>query len=80
MGNDPPFGDLSSDVSFCFLEKDCRSNLVQPSNFDLGIPFDGDAALEGFDFDSFLHTGDDSSGFGSLVGFDDFSNGVEADV
>jgi hypothetical protein len=64
MGNDPPFGDLSSD----------------PGNFDLGIPFDGDAALEGFDFDSFLHTGDDNNGFGSLVGFDDFNNGVETDV
>jgi hypothetical protein len=80
MGNDPPFGDLSSDVCSRFGGSDCKANLVQPGNFDLGIPFDGDAALEGFDFDSFLHTGDDNNGFGSLVGFDDFNNGVETDV
>jgi hypothetical protein len=48
------------------------------SSFDIGLNFgDGDAALENFDFDSFLHTGEDSGGFG-LVGFDDFTNGVEA--
>ncbi|KAJ4316512.1 hypothetical protein N0V94_005431 [Neodidymelliopsis sp. IMI 364377] len=52
---------------------------IQDSGFDLGLNFgDGDAALENFDFDSFLHTGEDNSGFGSLVGFDDFTNGVEA--
>ncbi|OSS53096.1 hypothetical protein B5807_02182 [Epicoccum nigrum] len=49
------------------------------SSFDIGLNFgDGDAALENFDFDSFLHTGEDSGGFGGLVGFDDFTNGVEA--
>ncbi|KAJ4990971.1 SOM1 protein [Stagonosporopsis vannaccii] len=48
-------------------------------SFDIGLGFgDGDTALENFDFDSFLHTGEDSGGFGSLVGFDDFTNGVEA--
>jgi hypothetical protein len=52
---------------------------IQDNGFDLGLNFgDGDAALENFDFDSFLHTGEDNSGFGSLVGFDDFTNGVEA--
>jgi hypothetical protein len=49
------------------------------SSFDIVLNFgDGDAALENFDFDSFLHTGEDSGGFGGLVGFDDFTNGVEA--
>lgn len=48
-------------------------------SFDIGLNFgDGDTALENFDFDSFLHTGEDSGGFGSLVGFDDFTNSVEA--
>lgn len=46
--------------------------------FDIGLNFDGgDAGLENFDFDSFLHTGEDSGGFGMGV-FDDFTNGVEA--
>ncbi|KAF1354433.1 hypothetical protein EJ07DRAFT_133008 [Lizonia empirigonia] len=52
---------------------------ISDNNFDIGLNFgDGDAALENFDFDSFLHTGEDNGGFGSLVGFDDFTNGVEA--
>ncbi|UPX13041.1 uncharacterized protein EKO05_0003570 [Ascochyta rabiei] len=52
---------------------------ISDNSFDIGLNFgDGDAALENFDFDSFLHTGEDNGGFGSLVGFDDFTNGVEA--
>jgi len=52
---------------------------ISDNTFDMGLNFgDGDAALENFDFDSFLHTGEDSGGFGGLVGFDDFTNGVEA--
>lgn len=62
MGNDAPFGDISGNAFD-----------------DIGLNFgDGDAALENFDFDSFLHTGEDNGGFGSLVGFDDFTNSVEA--
>ena len=51
---------------------------INDNSFDIGLNFgDGDAALENFDFDSFLHTGEDNGGFGSLVGFDDFTNGAE---
>lgn len=40
--------------------------------------FDINEALKSFDFDSFIHDiGDDNSGFGSLVGFDDFATGAE---
>ncbi|ORY15705.1 hypothetical protein BCR34DRAFT_584878 [Clohesyomyces aquaticus] len=47
---------------------------------DLGLTFgfDGTDALENFDFDSFLHVGDDSGAFGSLGGDFGFGDGVEA--
>ena len=49
---------------------------VQPS-FDLGLTFGDDAgALENFDFDSFLHTGNDNDTFG-MVGDFDFNNTAE---
>lgn len=51
---------------------------LMENSFDIGLNFgDGDTALEDFDFDSFLHTGEENGGFGSLVGFDDFTNHVE---
>ncbi|KAH6643141.1 hypothetical protein C7974DRAFT_118002 [Boeremia exigua] len=66
----PPAAPMANDAPFGDLTE---------NSFDIGLNFgDGDTALENFDFDSFLHTGEDSSGFGSLVGFDDFTNGVEA--
>ncbi|KAF9731056.1 camp-dependent protein kinase pathway protein [Paraphaeosphaeria minitans] len=37
-----------------------------PSFDNLGLAFDDSNTLENFDFDSFLHVGDDSTGFGSL--------------
>jgi len=42
-------------------------------------PVDGPDVIENFDFDSFLHTGDDSGGFGPLGGDFGFGlDGVEA--
>ena len=43
------------------------------SDFDIG-----NDALKDFDFDSFLHAGEDSGSIGGVVGFDDFTNSVEA--
>ena len=49
------------------------------SSFDIGLNFgDGDDALKDFDFDSFLNTGEDSGGIGGVVGFDGFTDAVEA--
>ncbi|KAF1973644.1 hypothetical protein BU23DRAFT_127975 [Bimuria novae-zelandiae CBS 107.79] len=48
-------------------------------NFDnLGLGFDDSSALENFDFDSFLHVGDDSTGFGSLGADFGFEGSIEA--
>lgn len=55
-----PFGSLADEPGF--------------DNLNLG--FGDDNALENFDFDSFLHVGDDSNGFGGLGG--DFGFEVEA--
>jgi hypothetical protein len=57
----PPFGSIDAD----------------PNGFDLGLSFADDAgALENFDFDSFLHTGNDADAFGNLGDFD-FNNTAE---
>lgn len=59
--NAPPFGNLDADPGF-----------------DLGLTFGDDAgALENFDFDSFLHTGNDNDAFGGLVNDFDFNNTTE---
>ncbi|KAG9188011.1 hypothetical protein G6011_01934 [Alternaria panax] len=58
----PPFGNIDGD----------------PNGFDLGLNFGDDAgALENFDFDSFLHTGNDNDTFGNLVSDFDFPNAAE---
>jgi hypothetical protein len=50
---------------------------LQPG-FDLGLNFGDDAgALENFDFDSFLHTGNDNDTFGNLATDFDFPNTAE---
>jgi hypothetical protein len=50
----------------------------QPNGFDLGLNFGDDSgALENFDFDSFLHTGNDNDAFGNLVSDFDFPNAAE---
>lgn len=56
----PPFGSIGDDSNFN----------------DLGLGFGDDNALENFDFDSFLHVGDDSNGLGGFGG--DFGFEVEA--
>jgi hypothetical protein len=57
----PPFGSIDAD----------------PNGFDLGLSFADDAgALENFDFDSFLHTGDTDT-FGGLGPDFDFSQSAE---
>jgi hypothetical protein len=75
----PPFGSIGDDVSnFCFaLTPFQKANAYQP-NFELGLGFGDDNALENFDFDSFLHVGDDSNGLGGFGG--DFGGdfGLEA--
>ncbi|KAI4957964.1 hypothetical protein J4E86_005104 [Alternaria arbusti] len=58
----PPFGNIDGD----------------PNGFDLGLNFGDDAgALETFDFDSFLQTGNDNDAFGNLVSDFDFPNPTE---
>lgn len=73
----PPFGNLDPDVGTsrpCFHTK---LTARQPNGFDLGLSFADDAgALENFDFDSFLHTGNDADAFGNLGDFD-FPNTAE---
>jgi hypothetical protein len=50
---------------------------LRQSNFgDLNFSLGDDNALENFDFDSFLHVGDDTNGFNGLAG--DFGFEVEA--
>ncbi|KAL6708847.1 hypothetical protein ACN47E_002254 [Coniothyrium glycines] len=62
MDNQPPFGNLGGG---------------EDSSFDLGLNFGDDAgALENFDFDSFLHTGNDDNGLGGFGAEFDFTNGV----
>jgi len=57
----PPFGNIDND----------------PNGFDLGLNFgDDNGALENFDFDSFLHTGNDNDAFGTIPDFD-FGNTTE---
>ncbi|KAH6848620.1 hypothetical protein B0T12DRAFT_192736 [Alternaria alternata] len=59
----PPFGNIDGD----------------PNGIDLAFNFGDDAgALENFDFDSFLHTGNDNDAFGNLVSDFDFPNAVDA--
>lgn len=58
----PPFGNIDGD----------------PNGIDLAFNFGDDAgALENFDFDSFLHTGNDNDAFGNLVSDFDFPNAAE---
>ncbi|KAI4943588.1 hypothetical protein J4E91_009225 [Alternaria rosae] len=58
----PPFGNIDGD----------------PNGFDLGLNFGDDpGALETFDFDSFLQTGNDNDAFGNLVSDFDFPNPTE---
>lgn len=57
----PPFGNIDGDPGF-----------------DLGLTFGDDTgALENFDFDSFLHTGNDGDAFGSLEGGFSFDAATE---
>jgi len=50
----------------------------QPNGFDLGLNFGDDAgALETFDFDKFLATGNDNNSFGNLVSDFGFPNSTE---
>ncbi|KAF2677587.1 hypothetical protein K458DRAFT_395859 [Lentithecium fluviatile CBS 122367] len=58
--NGPPFGNIGDDSNFG----------------DISLGFGDDSALENFDFDSFLHVGDDSNGLGGFGG--DFGFEVEA--
>ncbi|KAF2471069.1 uncharacterized protein BDR25DRAFT_30093 [Lindgomyces ingoldianus] len=50
----------------------------EPDDFGILNGFDGSDALENFDFDSFLHVGDDNGAFSSLGGDFGFGDGVEA--
>lgn len=59
------FGQLGEDVGHQILSA-ALANVSQSTFSDLGLGFDDSNPLESFDFDSFLHVGDDSSGFGSL--------------
>ncbi|KAL1611940.1 hypothetical protein SLS60_000163 [Paraconiothyrium brasiliense] len=65
MDNNGPgaFGQLSEDPSFD----------------NLGLGFDDSNALENFDFDSFLHVGDDSTGFSLGTDFG-FGDGLETEA
>jgi hypothetical protein len=61
-GGGQPFGSIDPD----------------PNGFDLNLNFTDEGALESFDFDSFLHTGNDNDAFGNLVSDFDFPNAVDA--
>ncbi|KAH9863771.1 hypothetical protein J1614_009703 [Plenodomus biglobosus] len=60
--NGPPFGNIGDGTD---------------APFDLNFNLDDSGALENFDFDSFLHTSNDDTGFGNLVGEFDFTNTAE---
>lgn len=74
----PPFGNIDGDV--CITLSLALQQILtrrQPNGFDLGLNFGDDpGALENFDFDSFLHTGNDNDAFGLASDFD-FSNAAE---
>lgn len=62
--NGPPFGAIGE-------------GLDGASSFPLDFPLDDSAALESFDFESFLHTNPDENGFGNLIGEFDFGSTTE---
>jgi len=54
------------------------TNILQGAgSFPLDFPLDDSAALENFDFESFLHTNPDDNGFGNLIGEFDFGSTTE---
>jgi hypothetical protein len=68
---DPPFGNSldGADVSFLVPFTTTAANTLKPA-FDLGnLGFDDGAALENFDFDSFLQNPNDDN-FGMSADFD----------
>lgn len=67
----PPFGSIDPDVGFSLILSTIHLlTLQKPNGFDLGLNFPDDGgALETFDFDSFLHTGD-NDGLGNFGDFD----------
>jgi len=62
--NGPPFGAIGE-------------GLDGAGSFPLDFPLDDSAALENFDFESFLHTNPDDNGFGNLIGEFDFGSTTE---
>ncbi|KAJ4292502.1 hypothetical protein N0V90_009164 [Kalmusia sp. IMI 367209] len=60
------------------MDNNNTSGFMGDDNFDLNLGFDDSSALENFDFDSFLHVGDDTTAFGSIGNDFGFGDTLEA--